>query len=76
MFKRKFWIETGERAAKSAAQYGLLSWGTAVFTSVGEVVSTAQALGFGLLFGAGISILTSIGSAPFGEKDTPSLVKE
>jgi hypothetical protein len=76
MFKRKFWIETGERAAKSAAQYGLLSWGTVVFTSVGEVVSTAQALGFGVLFGAGISLLTSIASANIGDKGTPSLVKE
>lgn len=71
----EFWWETLERAIKTAAQFALVAWGTTVFTSVGEVVSVIQAVGFALLFGAGLSVLTSIASVGIGPKDTPSLVK-
>jgi hypothetical protein len=71
-----FGREALERAVKSAAQFALIAWGSVVFTDVGEVIGTAQAVGLAALFGFGLSILTSIASAPFGDKGTPSLVKE
>jgi hypothetical protein len=76
MFTSLFWKETAERAGKSAAQFALVAWGTTVFTTVGEVVGTAQAVGLGALFGAGLSVLTSVASVSVGDKGTPSLVKE
>lgn len=75
MFKREFWLRTLERAIKSAAQFGLIAWGATVWTAVGEAVTTASAVGFALLFGFGLSVLTSIASEPFGEKGSPSLIK-
>lgn len=75
MWTRQFWIDTAERAVKSAAQFGLLAWGATAFTAVGDVVPVAQATGLAMLFGAGLSALTSLASEPFGEKGTPSLVR-
>jgi hypothetical protein len=46
-----------------------------VFTSVGEVVGTGQAVVYAALFGAVASYLTSIASINVGEKGTPSLVE-
>ncbi len=76
MFTKAFWTDAAERAAKTAAQFGLVAWGAATFTSVGEVVSVAQATGLALLFGAGMSLLTSVASIGIGPKGTPSLVQE
>lgn len=76
MFTKQFWLDTLERALKTAAQFGLLAWGTTVFTAVGDVVSIGQAVGFALLFGAGLSVLTSVASIGVGPKGSPSLVRE
>lgn len=75
MWTSTFWKAAAERAVKSAAQFGIFAWGTAAFTAVGDVVPVAQATGLAMLFGAGLSILTSLASEPFGTKGTPSLVK-
>ena len=71
----EFWWETLERAIKTAAQFGLLAWGTSVFTVVGEVIPLAQATGLAMLFGLILSVLTSVASVGVGPKDTPSIVK-
>ena len=76
MWTTRFWKRATERAAKTAAQFGLLALGTVVFTSVGEVVNAAEAVGFALLFGAVSSYLTSIASTAVGDHDSPSLMKE
>lgn len=76
MFKREFWLRALERAIKSAAQFGLIAWGAIVFTDVGQVMSVANAVGLALLFGFGLSILTSLASEPFGDKGSPSLIPQ
>jgi Putative lactococcus lactis phage r1t holin len=75
MFTTDFWKCATERAAKSAAQFALGALGATVFTSVGEVVGTGQAVVYAALFGAVASYLTSIASINVGEKGTPSLVE-
>jgi len=74
MFTRNFWRQAAERAIKTAGQFGLTAWGVTAFTVVGDVVSTVQATGLAALFGAGLSLLTSIGSAKIGPEDSPSVV--
>lgn len=74
MFTVKFWKSAAERAAKSAAQAALLLWG-------GDQVFSAwdanwPTLGGVALAAAVLSLLTSIVSAPFGESESPSLVRE
>lgn len=76
MFTAKFWKSAAERAGKTAAQFGLVAWGTTAFTVVGDVVPVAQATGLAMLFGAGLSVLTSVGSIAVGDKGTPSLIAE
>lgn len=76
MFSKAFWLETLERAAKTAAQFGLGAWGVTAFTEVGDVVPVAQATGLALLFGAGLSVLTSVASIAIGPKGSASLVRE
>lgn len=72
----KFWKEAAERAVKTGAQFAAPVWAATVFTSVGEVVPTGIAVALAFLSGAGLSVLTSLGSLPFGEPGTPSLVKD
>lgn len=74
MFTRRFWIATAERGIKTAGQFGLLAWGTAAFTKVGDVVSIGQATGLAMLFGAGLSVLTSVASVKVGPAEDPSVV--
>jgi uncharacterized membrane protein len=74
MFTTRFWQATAERAVKTAAQFGLTAWGAVTFTKVGEVVNTGIALGLALLFGAVLSVLTSLASINVGVKGTPSLL--
>jgi hypothetical protein len=76
MTYKLFARESLERAVKSAAQFALIAWGTVMFTDVGQVMSVGQATALAAVFGFGLSVLTSIASAPFGDKGTPSLVKE
>ena len=76
MFTSRFWKGALERAGKTAAQFALGALGATVFTSVGEVVGTGQAVGFAALFGAIASLLTSVASIDVGDKGTPSLIGE
>jgi len=76
MFTSYFWKGALERAGKTAAQFALGALGATVFTDVGEVVGTGQAVGFAALFGAVASILTSIASVDVGDRGTPSIVRE
>ena len=71
----EFWWETLERAIKTAAQFGLLAWGTTAFTVVGDVLPTAQATGLAMSFGLVLSALTSVATVNIGAKGTPSMVK-
>ena len=73
---KEFLIQATERAVKSAGQFGLVAWGATVFTEIGDVVGTAQAVALAMGFGLGLSYLTSLASMPFGDKGTPSIVKE
>ena len=70
--RRKFWIDTAERAVKTVAQSAVLALGSeqvldAISLNYREVVGIA--LGGGLL-----SLLTSIASAGVGEEGTASAV--
>lgn len=76
MFTAKFWKSAAERAAKTAAQFGLFAWGTTAFTAVGDVVPVAQATGLAMLFGAGLSALTSVASSGIGDHESPSLIRD
>jgi hypothetical protein len=75
MFTILFWKATAERAIKSAAQGAVLAWGTVTYTSVGELVSATQAVGYAAVSLAVLSVLTSIASAKIGN-DGPSLSVE
>jgi Putative lactococcus lactis phage r1t holin len=75
MFTKDFWLRTLERAIKSAAQFGLIAWGATVFTAIGDVMAVGTAVGFALLFGFGLSVLTSVASIGLGDVGTPSLIK-
>ncbi len=74
MFTKVFWVKATERAVKTAGQFGLAAWGTVAWTQVGEVVPAGQAVGLAVLFGAGLSCLTSLATANIGPEDTPSAV--
>jgi hypothetical protein len=72
MFTRLFWKQLFERAVKTAAQTLILAVGAAqgfdLFTADWKTLGGAAAGGFVL------SVISSIGSAPFGDSGTPSLV--
>lgn len=72
MFTKSFWTQTIERAVKSAVQMILLM--TAGATGLDLFTLDWQRLALGAAAAAILSILTSIGSAPFGAKDSPSVV--
>lgn len=73
MFSKAFWKAAAERAVKTAAQTGLVAWGATVFTDVGQVVPSLEAVGLAALSGAVLSLLTSIGSDAVSAEDGPSL---
>lgn len=78
MWSRKFWRATGERALKTAAQVVVAFAGADVVNAFSVDYGRAAGLALGA---AGLSVLTSIMSAPVaGERDeakgTPSLVGE
>lgn len=74
MWTREFWQGCAERAIKSAAQTLLLMWAADVPLDVLQI-DAVRALG--LAGGAAVlSLLTSLGSAPFGVKGSPSLVDD
>jgi len=73
MWTVEFWKEVAERSLKTAAQFVLGAWG------IGDGLYNAFDMDWGLaggaaLGGAILSLLTSIVSAPFGNKESPSLV--
>lgn len=72
MFTSTFWRDVLERAIKTAAQTALVAIGAAagfdLFTADYVTIGGAAAGGFIL------SVLTSIGSAPFGTNGSPSLL--
>jgi hypothetical protein len=76
MLKKQFWLDVLERAVKTAAQFGLFALGTTTFTKVGEVVNTGAAVGLALLFGAVLSVLTSLASYNIGTKGTASMLPQ
>jgi hypothetical protein len=74
LFTVTFWVDTAERAVKTAAQAVILAFG-ASDSGAGNLFEFDwnSAAGFGL-GGAVISVLTSIVSAPFGEPGTASVL--
>lgn len=70
-YRRNFWVETSERAIKSAGQAALLFVGADQFNVLAFDWAT---LGGFALGGAVLSILTSVASAPIAGGDTPSVV--
>lgn len=72
MFTTKFWKQTAERAAKSAAQALVVYWtGSEVFNAWSADWPQAGGIALGA---AVLSLLTSVISAPAGEPESPSLV--
>ena len=66
-----YWRQVAERAAKSAAQALLGMWTLDQFNTL----DADWKLAFGVASGAAVlSIATSIATAGFGEKDSPSAV--
>lgn len=74
MFTKRFWRDAAERALKTAGQFGVTALGVSVFTSVGELLPAYQAVGLAGLFGASLSVLTSVASYKFGDEGTASVV--
>lgn len=73
MWTLTFWKQTVERAVKTAAQAAL------AFFVVGQTDLYSvdwQIVAGGAAVAAIASILTSLASAPFGQPDSPSLVKD
>jgi hypothetical protein len=72
MFTVSYWRDVLERAIKTAAQTAVIAIGAAagfdLFTADFTTIGGAAAGGFVL------SVLTSIGSAPFGTNGSPSLL--
>lgn len=72
MFTKQFWQDAFERAVKTAAQTAVVAIGAAagfdLFTADWQTVGGAAAGGFVL------SVLTSLGSQPFGDRHSASVV--
>lgn len=71
MFTVDFWKQTAERAVKTAAQFALVGVGgnfTDVWNADWKTIVGAAAAG------ALTSVLTSVGSEPFGPTGEPSVV--
>ena len=73
MYSGAFWKDAFERAVKSAAQAVVLTWGVGDQMLDLFAIDGAASLSFAL-GGFVLSILTSVISAPIGEKGTASLV--
>lgn len=72
MFTREFWLDTLERAVKSAAQAPLVVW--AVGDQALNAFELDWQLGLGVAAGGAlVSVLTSLGSIPIGARRSPSL---
>lgn len=73
LFTRAFWLETLDRAVKSAAQAVILFWGAGELFDV-FTVEWQNTLGF-FLGGALLSVLTSVASAGIRVKGTASIIE-
>lgn len=73
MWTVQWWKDAAERALKTSAQFAIGAVGVSEMTSAFDL--DFQRVAGIALFGAFISLLFSIGSIPFGDPDTPSLVK-
>lgn len=72
MLTSTFWLGATDRAVKSFAQALLLLWGASAGFNVLDIEPGAA---FGVAGGAALlSVLTSIVSAPVGDKGSPSLI--
>jgi hypothetical protein len=71
VFTKLFWLATGERSLKSAAQALLLLWGGDAFNLFSVDVVDAAGIAVGA---AALSVLTSLVSASVGSSDDPSLL--
>ena len=73
MFTKSFWVESLERAVKTAAQFALVG-GLADATNAMALdwQQVAAAAGAGFV----VSVATSFASLPFGAGGSPSLVDE
>jgi hypothetical protein len=72
VFTAIFWKQTGERAAKSAAQALIGLW---ALDGVFNILTVNWPLAGGVAAGAAaLSVLTSVVSAGAGQPDSPSLV--
>lgn len=73
MFTKAFWLGTLDRAVKSAAQALVLMFGAG--PAVLNILSIDAVTSFGVAGGAVVlSVLTSLISAPFGDKGSTSLL--
>lgn len=75
IFTGAFWLETLERALKTAAQFVIGAWG------IGDGIYNLFVMDFALAAGAAaggfvLSVLTSIASSPVGRTASPSLVDD
>jgi len=73
VFSAAFWAQAIERALKTAAQALLIVWGASQ-VNVLSVASWTTALSV-VLSAAVVSLVTSLGSLPFGPAASPSLVE-
>lgn len=72
MFTKQFWLDAIERAVKTGAQALILFWAASEGFDLFQVeVGNSAGIFFG---GVALSLLTSIISAPFGERGTASLL--
>lgn len=72
IYSLTFWKDAGERAAKSAAQAGILVLGGG---AVNLLTVDWATLGGGMGGGAVLSVLTSVASAGIANRGTASLTK-
>lgn len=72
MWTLGFWKESLERAVKTAAQAAVAFF---VVGETGVADVDWQTVGGVAVIAALVSVLTSLASAPFGQPDSPSLVR-
>jgi hypothetical protein len=75
IFTKAFWFDAIERSIKTGAQFIIGAWGVGdgIFNIVDVDLTMA---GGAFIAGVVLSVLTSIVSAPIGERGSPSLVNE
>lgn len=75
MWTGQFWRDTAERTISSAAQGAVTGWGlSAVFVSVEQVVTSAEAAGFGALSMGVLTFLKCLIASNVGDPGSASFV--